>query len=210
MKSKASDDRMGLISHYSFVWDDVKALQNQRKHGIAFEEAVTVFDDLLAETFPDHENHEGEERWVIIGLTKRRTLVLVAHVFSDGNGGVIVRLISARKTTTHERRKYETNPYSIREPTPMAQIKTEKPYEIKEEYDIPPDAERGKFYSPNATRSWPIYLDHDVLKHFSELAWSRGIETRELLNEMLRRQMPATGSGGGSDYATPGELADRR
>ena len=100
----------------------------------------------------------------------------------------------------------------------MIQIRTEKPYEIKEEYDIPADAERGKFYSPSATRSWPIYLDDDVLKYFSELAWSRGMETRELLNEMLRRQMPATrtatspakGPGDGSDYATPGELAERR
>ena len=200
---------MGLISHYNFVWDEVKALRNKRKHGIGFEEAVTVLDDLLAETFLDRDSREGEERWVIIGLTKRRTLVLIAHVFSDGNGGVIVRLISARKTTTHERRKYETDPYSIREPTPVTQIKTEKPYEMKDEYDIPPDAERGKFYSPNATRSWPIYLDQDVLKHFSELAWSRGIETRELLNEMLRSQMPAT-AGAGSDPALSREVAERR
>jgi len=198
-----------LISNYDFVWDREKALLNRRKHGITFEEAVTVFDDSLAETFLDRGRRHGEERWVIIGLTKRGTLVLVAHVFSDGNGGVIVRLISARKTTSHERGKYETNPYSIREPTPVIQIKTEKPFEMKEEYDIPPDAERGKFYSPNATRSFPIYLDHDVLKHFSELAWSRGIETRELLNEILRRQMPAA-AGSRIDYTPPSAPAERR
>jgi uncharacterized DUF497 family protein len=51
----------------------VKVLRNKRKHGIAFEEAVTLFGDLLAETFLDHDSREGEERWVIIGLTKRRT-----------------------------------------------------------------------------------------------------------------------------------------
>jgi hypothetical protein len=78
----------------------------------------------------------------------------------------------------------------------MTELKPETPFEMEDEYEVPPNAERGKFYSPNATRIWPIYLDPDVLKHFSEIAWSRGIETRVLLNEMLRRQMPASGASG--------------
>jgi hypothetical protein len=60
------------------------------------------------------------------------------------------------------------------------------------EYDFS-NAVRGKYYRPNMAISFPIYLDDDVLTHFGSLAQARGIETRALLNEVLRRQMAAQG-----------------
>lgn len=64
---------------------------------------------------------------------------------------------------------------------------------MKEEYDFS-NGVRGKHYLPNAIISFPIYLDHDVLMYFTEIAESRGLETRELLNEILRRHMPGSGT----------------
>ncbi len=69
-----------------------------------------------------------------------------------------------------------------------------------------PSAGSSTLPAPNAIGRF--YLDTDVLEYFSELAWSRGLETRELLNEILRRQMPASLSGAG--YAPSPELAERR
>jgi uncharacterized protein len=109
---------MKPLSTYAFFWDAEKALLNERKHGVSFEEAATVFDDSLAVYFPNLTDDSGEERWIVIGLTNRRTLVVVVHLCSDGNGGAIVRIISARKATSHERREHETSPiqYESRAP----------------------------------------------------------------------------------------------
>jgi uncharacterized DUF497 family protein len=196
---------MRSIPDIAFSWDPDKALQNERKHGITFEEAATVFDDCLAVILPDPDDNTGEDRWIAIGLTNTRILALVAHLHTDGEGRAIIRIISARRATSHERRKYETSPYSIREAVPMKELKPEKPFEMREEYDIPDNVERGRFYVPNASHLFPIYLDRDVLKHFSQMARSRGIETRVLLNEILRRQMP-----GGDHYAAPPEPREHR
>jgi hypothetical protein len=57
-----------------------------------------------------------------------------------------------------------------------------------DEYDFS-NAVRGKYYRPNMHFNFPIYLDDDVLAHFRPIAQSRGLETRELVNEILRREM---------------------
>lgn len=62
-----------------FEWDARKAGQNIRKHKIGFEDAKTVFNDPLLITFPDDRHSHGEERFISIGSTVARKVLLVVH-----------------------------------------------------------------------------------------------------------------------------------
>jgi len=89
-----------------FTWDPQKDAANRRKHGVSFELALRVFED------PDHisiqDRHEGgEERWQTIGLIGPVAIFLVAHTYEDIDGEEVVRIISARKATKAERRRYD-------------------------------------------------------------------------------------------------------
>ena len=84
-------------------WDKRKARQNLRKHGVSFEEAATVFGDTLSVTIADPLHSSDEERWVIVGESSRRRLLVVVHV----ERGDVVRIISARLATRRERENYE-------------------------------------------------------------------------------------------------------
>lgn len=87
-----------------FEWDEKKATENQRKHGVSFDEASTVFSDPLSGTIPDPlHSGLGEERFVTMGLSARGRLLVVVHLDSDE----VVRIISARPATATERRSYE-------------------------------------------------------------------------------------------------------
>jgi len=85
------------------TWDDDKALTNSGKHQVDFEEARTVFDDPLFITFLDIEHSVIEERYITIGLSNMSRLLLIAHT----DQADVIRIISARKATNHERRFYE-------------------------------------------------------------------------------------------------------
>jgi uncharacterized DUF497 family protein len=74
-----------------FEWDEKKAAANLRKHGLSFEEAASAFGDPLSLTIPDPEHSHGEQRYVLLGMTERRRLVVVAHTERAG----VVRLIRA-------------------------------------------------------------------------------------------------------------------
>lgn len=88
-----------------FEWDDRKAKANLQKHDVSFEEAIEVFSDPLAIAEVDHER--GEYRWMRIGLTRDWLLLAVVHVDRDDDYDQVVRLISARRATKTERRRYE-------------------------------------------------------------------------------------------------------
>lgn len=87
----------------SFEWDEDKAKANQRKHGINFAEAITVFDDPILWTFPDVEHSEAEDRYISIGTSFRGTVLVVVHLDRNAN----IRIISCRKATAYERSAYE-------------------------------------------------------------------------------------------------------
>jgi len=87
----------------TFEWDPRKAKHNIQDHGVSFEEASTVFSDPLSSTISDPLHSEYEERFVIIGESNRRRLLVVVHT----DRGDKIRLISARVATSHERKKYE-------------------------------------------------------------------------------------------------------
>jgi len=89
-----------------FEWDDAKNRLNQRKHGVSFELATEVFRDPCHLSVQDR-HVGGEERWQTMGLVGGRVLLLVAHTWREEGDGEVIRIISARKATAHERRRYE-------------------------------------------------------------------------------------------------------
>jgi len=86
-----------------FQWDPNKDAANQRKHGVGFREAATVFDDPLSTTFPDYDHSASEQRFLAIGMSARGRVMVVAHA----EQGDTIRIISARSVTKRERKFYE-------------------------------------------------------------------------------------------------------
>lgn len=88
---------------YEFEWDTRKGEENLRKHGVSFEEAATVFADPLAMLRADPDHAINEERYVLLGMSTGRNLLVVAF----GERPPRTRLISARRAGRRERREYE-------------------------------------------------------------------------------------------------------
>ena len=86
-----------------FQWDPAKAIANLRKHGVAFEEAVTAFADLLSFTIADPLHSEGESRFVLLGRSQTGRMLAVVHT----DRGDTIRLISSRIATRTERKTYD-------------------------------------------------------------------------------------------------------
>jgi len=88
---------------YVLEWDAKKAGSNARKHGVTFDEASTVFGDPLALLMPDPDHSFNEERYVVLGVSNLQELLIVAFAERPPR----TRLISARRATPAERRRYE-------------------------------------------------------------------------------------------------------
>jgi uncharacterized protein len=86
-----------------FEWDEAKARANKRKHGVAFEEAQTAFDDELGAYYPDSLH---EARFILIGYSRLHRLLYVVHAEV---GEDAIHIISARKATKSERVHYEND-----------------------------------------------------------------------------------------------------
>jgi len=86
-----------------FEWDKDKAESNLKEHSVSFEEAATAFGDTLSKTIPDPDHSEGEARYVLIGATTARRVVVVSHTERGDN----IRIINARPATRKEIRAYE-------------------------------------------------------------------------------------------------------
>ena len=92
-----------------FGWDENKNISNKKKHGISFEEAKTVFIDELARLIPDPDGSQGEERFILMGISRQSNLLTVCHCERDLN---TIRIISARKADKKERKQYEGSRYA--------------------------------------------------------------------------------------------------
>lgn len=90
-----------------FEWSDDKNTRNVADHGISFEEAQLVFDDPLHLSVIDHRFNYFEERWITVGMSRDRGIVVAAHLFFDDEDEEVVRIISARSATKREREHYE-------------------------------------------------------------------------------------------------------
>ena len=88
----------------TFEWDPRKNAANRKKHGVGFDEALTVFADPLGRIVPDSRHSHGELRLALLGLFVRQRLLAVMFIERGDNR---VRIISARRATRHERHDYE-------------------------------------------------------------------------------------------------------
>ncbi len=87
----------------AFEWDEHKARSNERKHGVSFEEAESVFDDNDLLSGVDHEHSIVELRFMIVGMSDRGRLLAVWITYRDPS----IRIIGARRATPKERKSYE-------------------------------------------------------------------------------------------------------
>ena len=87
-----------------FEWDENKRKINNRKHEIDFEEAKSVFYDDEAILIPDPDHSKEEERFLILGLSKKTNLLVVCHCYRTSKD--IIRIINARKATKSEKKLY--------------------------------------------------------------------------------------------------------
>ncbi|WP_321474907.1 BrnT family toxin [uncultured Paludibaculum sp.] len=90
-----------------YEWDEAKNQTNREKHGISFDTAILIFDDprVVSEV---ERVVDGEERWQSIGRIGSVLVVLVAHTWKlENDADEVVRIISARKATPNERKRYE-------------------------------------------------------------------------------------------------------
>ncbi len=93
-----------IMTELAFEWDENKNKINKAKHGIAFEEAKTVFYDDDAIVFDDPDHSIEEDRFLIPGLSRRENLCIVSHCCRGEKE--TIRIISARKATKNEAKIY--------------------------------------------------------------------------------------------------------
>ncbi len=92
------------MKELTFDWDKAKNLSNQKKHGISFEEAQTVFVDEKALLMHDPDHSGSEDRFVLLGLSAKLRELVVCHCYRKTEE--VIRIISARKATSKEQKQY--------------------------------------------------------------------------------------------------------
>ncbi len=88
-----------------FEWDTSKAKNNLKIHGVSFDEASTVFKDILSLTIYDPLHSDEEDRFILIGNSLKNSLLVVVYTERENK----IRIISARRATKKERVQYEDN-----------------------------------------------------------------------------------------------------
>lgn len=89
---------------YIFEWDENKNRINQKKHGISFAEASSVFYDESAILFDDPEHSEQEDRFLLLGMSSAANICIVCHCYRESE--TVIRIISARQATKKEADRY--------------------------------------------------------------------------------------------------------
>ena len=88
----------------SFSWDDRKNEVNEKKHGVSFDEAKTVFYDENAIRYYDPDHSDDEDRFLTVGVSQKLRILIVCHCFREDDS--VIRIISARKATKGEEDNY--------------------------------------------------------------------------------------------------------
>jgi len=141
-----------------FEWDEEKAIENFRKHGVSFVEGSQVFHDPLSLTLSDPDHSDGESRMVIIGESREHRILVVGYV----ERGEHIRIINARKAVPKEKRSYMNRDHD----------------ELRDEYDFSQGI-RGKYYNPNVVCA--VQLERDVAEVFTT-----AYEVNEALRMLIR------------------------
>ena len=93
------------MNNLHFIWDEDKNKTNQKKHGISFDEAKTVFFDENAVEFQDPDHSKEEDRFILLGFSFKLRMLVVCYCYREND--TVIRIISARKATNKERLNYE-------------------------------------------------------------------------------------------------------
>ena len=92
---------------FHFEWEQSKARQNVKKHGMSFERAASVFLDPNALSEFDSEHSQAEDRWLTLGLDRTGLLLVVCHAYwEEASTKARIRIISARRATKQESNQY--------------------------------------------------------------------------------------------------------
>jgi len=94
------------MSHLFFEWDESKNTSNQKKHGVSFDDAKTIFTDQFARLIADPQNSKNEDRFILLGASINSKLSVVCHCIRVDDR---IRIFSARKADKQERSIYEEN-----------------------------------------------------------------------------------------------------
>ena len=98
---------MKTAKNYTFEWDPRKARDNRDNHDVAFDEAATIFRDSKALSIFDPDHSETEDRWITMGISEKRKLLIVIHTFhEESEDAATIRIISSRKATKQEIKTY--------------------------------------------------------------------------------------------------------
>ncbi len=138
-------------------WSDRKARKNVEKHGVPFEEACTVFHDLLAVSYRDDHHSVDDDRHLVVGASMRGRLLVVTYIILDDD---LPWLISARPAEPFERRRYMSQDELHDEGPPTK--------EMDDDCYVPPfdfsKGVRGRHYFPFVGIT--VMLDPDVAEYF--------------------------------------------
>ncbi len=93
------------MKYIRFTWDPQKSIENYKKHGIAFNEAKSIFYDPNARLIFDPDHSVKEDRFIMIGISNKLRIIIVCHCYREKEE--VIRIISARKATAAEARFYE-------------------------------------------------------------------------------------------------------
>lgn len=96
------------IGVLEFEWDEGKNAANIRKHGVSFHEAADAFRDGRSSLYYDEPHSEYEDRFYLIGMSSKPNLLVVCHCYRSEES--TIRIISARRATTHEESEYQRHP----------------------------------------------------------------------------------------------------
>lgn len=92
------------MSALRFAWDPRTAIANEKKHGVSFDEARSIFLDERARLIDDPDHSDDEDRFILLGLSSTLRLLVVCHCYRSKDN--VIRIISARKATAHESKAY--------------------------------------------------------------------------------------------------------
>ena len=93
------------MSLLRFEWDESKDAENRKKHGVAFEEATSIFYDESARLFFDPDHSENEDRFILLGMSLKARVLVVCHCHRESES--VIRIISARKANKQEQKSYQ-------------------------------------------------------------------------------------------------------
>jgi uncharacterized protein len=155
----------------NFAWDPRKERANRLKHGVALDEARSVFFDPLARIQDDDAHSSDERRYIIVGLSNKNRLLLVAFV----DRGSTIRIVSARQATRRERRN-------------MKKRTTKGNDDLKPEYDFDYSKSRPNHYAARL-RGSSVHRTNDVVMVSLEPDVAKAFPTAKAVNGALRSVM---------------------